>query len=352
MAKILLGIFTIPASLIVIVDLLNIKELISEEWIKLLGIDKDSGHYYLFNEFINLGKFQSTFLWAVIFVCIAIIAVQIYFFWKNNRQERLLIVKHNSLNQTSFVINNEVKSEYITKPLKFNQYDTFNSSLPLEEMILRIINEVDLKANDIRKYISKDYTIGYAGIANIPATFMLGYELGDENIKKYFHKYHGKEIDSELYDDKFHLLDKKIIRSTFDKEVLQESTDPSQDGNIVILVSLTQPIKEPDYASIVGKNDFVYKYTSSDDTDYDIVDSENQIILYSNKILSDIAEIQKQKNIKEIRICVAASGAFIFGLGTKFSKTQNKRTIIYHYNRNNYPWGINVTDKVPVINRS
>ena len=56
-----------------------------------------------------------------------------------------------------------------------------------------------------------------------------------------------------------------------------------------------------------------------------------------------------KENITQIKICIAASSAFIFALGTKFSKTQNKETVIFHYEKDTYPWGINVYRKTPVI---
>ena len=50
-----------------------------------------------------------------------------------------------------------------------------------------------------------------------------------------------------------------------------------------------------------------------------------------------------------IKICIAASSAFIFALGMKFSKTQNKETVIFHYEKGTYPWGVNVHKRIPVI---
>lgn len=55
-----------------------------------------------------------------------------------------------------------------------------------------------------------------------------------------------------------------------------------------------------------------------------------------------VAENQKNPNIVQIKICIAASSAFIFALGMKFSKTQNKENVIFHYEKDTYPWGVNV----------
>lgn len=329
--------------------MLNIKDIIGDKWIHVFGIDKENGLYYALNQCVKLGWIHNIIYAGVFLVCILVIGVQIFVFCRNNLQERLLVVMHNSLNQTNFRFGSELKNEYIVRKMSFNQYDTFHSNLPTTELINRTIAEVDLKAEEIKIYIDKGYQVGYAGIANIPTTFMLGYELGDENSKIYFHKYHGRQTNINLKDDRFHKLGRKNMRGTFEKETLQESSDLTRPGNIVLLISLTQPIKEPDYTSIVGDNDYVFKYKTSDKIDYDVIDSENQIDEYTDQIISDISEIQKQSNINEIRICVAASGAFVFGLGTKFSKTQNKTTIIFHFQNSKYPWGINVTEKKALI---
>ena len=343
--KKLLGVISIPVIFCIIVDVLHIKTIVGDEWLKILGIDKNNGLYYLVNNFIDFGDFQGTFHWILLLGCIVVIVLQAIVFVSNNMQERLLIIEHNSLNQIGFKYDNDINNKYNVKKIRINQYDTFHANMPVEAMVAKAITEVDLKVKEIRKYISKGYSVGYAGIANIPTTFMLGYELGDENTKKYFHKYHGKKNRSDLMDDKFHLLEEKVIRGTFPREVLQESKNMNQPANIVLIISLTQPIKETDYSAIIGENDYVYMYKSSDDIDYDVVDSETQIEEYTKQILTDIAEIQKRENINQIRICIAASSVFVFGLGTKFSKTQNKTTLIYHFERNGYPWAINVTAK-------
>lgn len=347
--KAVIGLLTIPLSCKAMIAMLNIKDIIGDKWIHVFGIDKENGLYYALNQCVKLGWIHNIIYVGAFFVCISVIGVQIFVFCRNNLQERLLVVMHNSLNQTNFRFGRELQNEYIVKKMCFNQYDTFHSTLPMTELINRTIAEVDLKAKEIKDYIAKGYQVGYAGIANIPATFMLGYELGDENSKIYFHKYHGSQTNINLKDDNFHKLGRKNVRGTFEKETLQESSDLTRPGNIVLLISLTQPIKEPDYTSIVGDNDYVFKYKTSDKIDYDVIDSENQIDEYADQIISDISALQKQSNINEIRICVAASGAFVFGLGTKFSKTQNKTTIIFHFQNSNYPWGINVTKKKALI---
>lgn len=347
--KAILGLLTIPISLNVMIDVLHIKGIVSDGWINLLGIDKENGVYYGLSKVINKWDCGSVILWIIFFLFILIIAIQIIIFLKENRFERILLIEHSSVNQMNFKISRECKENYIIRPYRLNQYKTFNNNLPLMEKVNFAIAEMDSHIKQIKRNIEKgSYTIGYAGIANIPITFMLGYELGDENRKFYFHIYHGQKAPAALKDDNFHLLNEKVDQLPFKCETIQES-NLNKEGKILLLIQLTQPIKEADYQDVLEENDYVIKYYVTDTIDYDIVCSSSQIDGYTDKILAEIAEIQKNPNIVQIKICVAASGAFIFALGTKFSKTQNKETVIFHYQKDTYPWGINVLKRIPVI---
>lgn len=347
MGKALLGILSVPVSIIGIIDILNIKGMLSEKWINLLGIDKENGMYYWFSEIVNKTTYGEIILCGFTVIFLVIIGIQIVLFILDNLQERLLIIEHNSINQVNFKICKEDLETYNVKHYRINQYDTFNNNMPLDEKINLAISDVEGYVNILKEKIRKGYTIGYAGIANIPAAFMLGYELGDENKKKFFHIYHGNNTPDDLKDDRFHLLKVEVRRHTF--ELYERENDPSKEGKILLLIQLTQPIKEADIQDVLEDNDYILKYQIPQTIDYDIVDSDSQLDNYTNNILSHIAEIQKNPNIKQIKICVAASGAFVFALGTKFSKTQNKETVIFHYQKDTYPWGINVTKKLPVI---
>jgi hypothetical protein len=243
----------------------------------------------------------------------------------------------------NFTYDEKELGDFADKRLSINQYETLNNvNISIKEIVSLIITEIHSKIPEILNNVDKGYQIGYAGIANIPATFMLGYELGDENKKLLFHKRRDNAAD-----DNFHLLKNEPRQLTFISH--ETKNDPTKSGEILLLIQLTQPIKDADYQGVLGDNDHIIKYEIPQTINYDVIDSSCQINDYTNKILSDIAEIQKNPNITQIKICVAASGAFIFALGTKFSKTQNKDTVIFHFQNDTYSWGINVTKKIPVV---
>ena len=120
----------------------------------------------------------------------------------------------------------------------------------------------------------------------------------------------------------------------------------------MVIIQLTQPIKNTDLAGVLGSNDYILKYEVPEQIDYDIIESAEQANKYAQQIVNDIAEIQKKSNISKIKICIAASSDFVFALGTKFSKTQNIDIVVYQFNKDKYSWGINVTRQTAVINNS
>lgn len=304
--------------------------------------DEKTGYYFIINNIYNNGQ-GIKLLWLILIMDIVVIILMLLWLVKKNAKRKLLIIEHSSLQKMHFTYDEKELGDYADKRLSINQYETFNNrKIPTQGKVSLAITEINNKISEILDYVDKGYQVGYAGIANIPATFMLGYELGDENKKLFFHKRRDNAAD-----DDFHLLKDDPRQLTFISHVTKN--DPMKNGKILLLIQLTQPIKEADFQGVLEDNDYIIKYEIPQTVNYDVVDSSRQINDYTNRILSDIAEIQKNPNITQIKICVAASSAFIFALGTKFSKTQNKDIVIFHYQNDTYPWGINVTKRIPVV---
>ena len=225
MFKATFGVLSIPFSFIGIIEILHIKGVIGDIWIKLLGIDQKEGLYYGLTILSSKWKHSDAVMWILLSFSLFLIIVQIVYFLYENRLESILLIEHNSRNQMYFKINKECRDSYIIVPYKLNQYTTFNSNLPLEEKLNIAISELENHVDIINDKIGKGkYWAGYAGIANIPMTFMLGYELGDENRKLLFHKYHGRKTSIKLKDDSFYLLKEDERRFVF-KDVIIEKPD-------------------------------------------------------------------------------------------------------------------------------
>lgn len=217
--------------------------------------------------------------------------------------------------------------------------------MSLEAKVSLLITEICNVLPKINNYVAKHYQVGYAGIpvGNIPSAFMLGYELDDANKKLYFHKNRNNPLD-----DNFHIL--KDVHSSIKMRLNKQENDECDSGDLMVIIQLTQPIKNTDLAGILESNDYILRYEVPEQIDYDIIESAEQANNYAQQIVNDIAEVQKKSNICKIKICIAASSAFVFALGTKFSKTQNIDIVVYQFDKDKYSWGINVTNRTVVIN--
>ena len=287
----------------------------------------------------------NVFLGAGLTVDIIIFVFASLWLLRQNASKKLLIIEHSSLQHMSFSYDKNELEDYAVERLSINQYDTItNDTLPLRKKITILIAEIENSLIKINEYIDNNYQISYAGIPvkNIPSVFLLGYELDDANKKLFFHK---NRINAS--DDNFHLLKDESVQIKLHPTKRENNIDKK--GKILLLIQLTQPIGDTDLQDVLEENDYIIKYEIPHNVNYDIVNTAGQINEYTNLILADISDIQKNPNITEIKICIAASSSFIFALGTKFSKTQNIDTVIYQFDKNGYPWGINVTRREPVI---
>lgn len=311
----------------------------------LVGYTEETPWYYLFNE---IQKREHGNCWLYMMLAFVVIGFVFSVIWliKQNAGKKLLIIEHSSLQNMSFSYDGDELEEYAVKRLSINQYKTINdNALPLEAKVSLLITEICNVLPSINAYVEKQYQIGYAGIpvGNIPSAFMLGYELDDANKKLYFHKNRNNPLD-----DDFHMLQDE--HNTIKLHVKKIPNNLKENGNLLVVIQLTQPIKEADLMGVMDTNDYVLKYSILGQIDYDIINSAQQTNEYTQQIVSDIAELQKNSNLSEIRICVAASSDFVFALGTKFSKTQNIDVVVYQFDKDRYSWGINVTKKKAVIN--
>lgn len=311
----------------------------------LLGYKKGMWLYYVTSE-IHKSKHEKLYLYLLFATALVFFSISLVVLLRENMGKKLLIIEHSSIQKMNFSYDKAELEEYAVKKIEINQYNTINNStLSLEAKVPLLITEIYNVLPQINNYVEKHYQVGYAGIpvGNVPSAFMLGYELDDANKKLYFHKNRSSNID-----DNFHLL--KDAHSSIKLIVNKQENREYDIGDLMVIIQLTQPIKDNDLDGVLGNNDYILRYEVPEQIDYDIIETAEQANKYAQQIVSEIAKIQKRSNISKIKICIAASSDFIFALGTKFSKTQNIDIIVYQFDKGRYSWGINVSKGTAVIN--
>lgn len=311
----------------------------------LLGYKKGMWLYYVTSE-IHKSKHEKLYLYLLFATALVFFSISLVVLLRENMEKKLLIIEHSSIQKMNFSYDKAELEEYAVKKIEINQYNTINNStLSLEAKVPLLITEIYNVLTQINNYVEKHYQVGYAGIpvGNVPSAFMLGYELDDANKKLYFHKNRSSNID-----DNFHLL--KDAHSSIKLIVNKQENREYDIGDLMVIIQLTQPIKDNDLDGVLGNNDYILRYEVPEQIDYDIIETAEQANKYAQQIVSEIAKIQKRSNISKIKICIAASSDFIFALDTKFSKTQNIDIIVYQFDKGRYSWRINISKGTAVIN--
>lgn len=338
----ILGTISIYTAIVALVISLHFVFAIPEYVQKILGFSTNEGVYYLFNKICNSSKHGYIYIYIIAVVLCLYIILWLLYVIRSCIKIKLLIIEHNSLNEVNFKIDREDLDDFAIKKYKINQFYIFNSEnkFNYEEIANKAIISIKYHLYNIRKKIKKGYFVGYAGISNIPITFMLGYEIGDENISYFFHKkrINGNEKEFEVIKSEDYI--EKL-------ETKKYENDTNRQGDLVVLISLSKTVFDYQLKGIKNENDYVLKYKTKN-INYDIITSTKQINDYITIIMKDIEEIQSK--IDKIKICIGAPSIFIYALGTKFSKTQNKDVIVYHFEKDEYPWGINISRKTVVLN--
>lgn len=336
---------SIPLMVLIILCILIINCGLSDFWVRVSSIDTESGLYWMLLNIAKVSVMDFNLLWVILIVCSIILMTGILLIAKDYYKNKLLIIKHSSLNVMNFKMDGSELKDYSIEKLILNQFETMeNTQFTINEKITVAINEQTAFMKEVRDYISKGYSLAYIGIAHTPFIFFLGFLAGDENDVKLFHKRR-----DDTNEDKFRLL---IAENYTEKLVRQPDQSPTKQFDTMLLcIETTFKIPDDDIVYICQDVDCVLRY-STVNKGYDVIYSAKQIKEYTNTIKNDLHEICTSSNVKKIKICIASSVAFTFALAQAFSDNHDPEIEIYHYDKKNdlkYPWGINITKKAAII---
>lgn len=292
------------------------------ELLKKIEVGNVSAIYNTINNFIP--DICNNKALKIILPTLAIICALCYVISKFYK-ERLILIKHLSLNFNIAEVDPKFLKQYYVKEFEISQCDLMSDPDNYE----KAIEIQDNTVNEICK-TRHSQKLGYYGIAHIPLIFRLGYKIGDENNVKLLHK---KRNNESFFEE---------LENTEDFSPLfkiSEENKTKKSNELLISIATSRPINENELASL-NKKDIHYLKFEIDSIGFDSVLSYKRAERLRNQIMDSVREACKKYGIIRIHLAIASSSVFIFFLAQAFSPQHDPEIIVYHFIRGEYPWGI------------
>lgn len=265
-------------------------------------------------------------------ICIVLYVVKFILYIKNlgkNYEHSVdeVIIGHSSMGKMQF--NVDTNNNYEIEEIDINNYMA-NSSGDYEQ-IKYSVNFQDTLIKNFKGKIDNNHEYGYMGIAHTPLILRLGYKIGDENLILLYHKNRNSKYFKKLSDN-----------NDYPKLLIVKEEINKDSNELIVGLATTFEIDNEDLKVLNpdGRNVIIFE---SEERDFDIITSKNQVDEYKNYILNKVRNIVKEKNISTIHMIISSSVAMTFALGQALSETYDPEIIIYHYDKQStlkYTWGI------------
>ncbi len=269
---------------------------------------------------------------------------------KSDTLQTLIAVHHLSLNQRASIQNSigmniPEYQGFEIQELFINQTDLYtNGRLSNPAEALQLQYDLSQRLNDFTNIYPQAH-IAYFGLAHIPLTFHVGYQINRRTIKV---------LATDRQADEWITLSKI---GTGPKLYLQEAPKaPSNDmGDVIIKMSISYIVRSEQIQDIV-KQPLASFHLSLTNPKPDIVMSEKQLDKYArafHKLLVDINT--RFPNTQRIHLFMAAPPTVVFKCGQQVSKTIDPDILVYNFSnkdRPNYGWAINIMTNEVIEHRS
>jgi len=254
----------------------------------------------------------ATFLWLILWLY----------------RPRLLLLEHTSFAPDIADVESEFLRKYYVNTIKIDECELMKNNT--DDGIIRAIDYQDKIISDLKM---KGINICYYGIAHTPLVFRLGFKMGDQSNLKFLHKLRSNESLFQEWSNEGAYA--AIQPNEFNKTVGSRE--------IIVAVSTSLEIKKEDLQSLQPDNKHILMFRANT-LSFDNITSYSVAENYRTTIMISIRECVKKYQIKKIHLIISSSVAFTFFLGQAFSNQHDPITIIYHYQNNEYRWGICINE--------
>ncbi|MGF7058633.1 SAVED domain-containing protein [Brassicibacter mesophilus] len=248
------------------------------------------------------------------------------------KTKNLLKIKHSSIE--AVVDFNSMDSDlknYNVSELELNQAN----DMIHKNIESALIKQLEL-TRDIKSFVnSSNFEVVYMGLAHIPLVFLLGYQLSDKFISKFYEWDQNQKIWIGLNNN-----------SNYPKLKLspnEEIGSSREVGDIIIKIGVTYPIDDIDLEGL-NINSIKSFYLKLDKPTRNIVNSSEQLKEYKQVFRNLLDKInQNYPNAKTIHIFYSGQPSLTFTLGATISERMDCDIIVYNHTRNSeikYSWGL------------
>lgn len=234
-------------------------------------------------------------------------------------------VKHISFAYDIAAVKANVLEKYKVKNIEINQYEDMKNI----DTIIQAVSSQDQMIEMLMR-ARKSAGLCYYGIAHTPLIFRLGFKLGDQNNVMLLHKI---RANNSLFDEW------SKDTNGYSAIVPEESNKSVQSTELIVSISTSLKITKKDLESLKPENKHILNFESNV-ISFDSIMSYYQAESFRSAIMHGIRECVKKYNIKKIHMVISSSVAFTFLLGQALSAQHDPVTVVYHFEKNRYPWGI------------
>jgi len=243
---------------------------------------------------------------------------------------KLILLKHISFAFDIAAVNPNVLKNHRVKNIDVNQYEAMRNIYTF----IRAISDQDRTAELIMRS-RKSASLCYYGIAHTPLIFRLGFLLGDQNNIMLLHK---ARTNGSLFDE---WSDDNNGYSTITSNESNKSVSSTE---LIVSISTSLKITEQDLVSLKPANKHVLNFVSNV-ISFDSIMSYSQAENFRSAIMYGIRECVKKHGIQKIHMVISSSVVFTFFLGQALSAQHDPITVVYHFEKSTYPWGVCMNEK-------
>jgi len=262
--------------------------------------------------------------------------IAIVFYWKTVYSKRNPQPKDISIYQHS--IENIVDKNPVSEDEELYEIDLrFELKDKSKYGIIKAIEKQFDKTMAIQETIKREkhLSMNYYGLASIPFTMLLGYNISDK-YKVVFNEWDNDQknwiclADGDDYP--------KIVVGS--KNSIERNTDA---GELIIRVNFTTRVEDEHIENlcldVLNVIDFGVKNPARG-----VIKSHSQLVDYQNKFRELLDSINANYlNVSKIHVFMSAQPSIVFTLGSKISERVDAEIVIYEHARQNeirYPWGL------------